>query len=101
MLLDAASFRAGQDSGKNGVIIAILNDSDKPSTIRTLFVKASNLANKESDPLQKARLQAYAEGLRHSLHILVSYGNALEEYNDIPDPKIKIPITKDDVQMFS
>ena len=93
-------FCQGVTSGKNGVIVDLLDGSDKTDVITALFRKTATMADAETDPSRKAFLRAYSEGFRHSLNILENLGPALEAYENIINPSIKIPLTQKEVDML-
>jgi len=93
------SFLNGQVHGRNQVLCGLLENSDKTSAILALFRIASIEAKKENPTsLMAARLQAYAEGLRHALNILENLGDALSTYDNIINASIKVPLTQKDIE---
>jgi regulator of RNase E activity RraB len=94
------AFLDGCEHGKNTVLTDLLNESDKRTLILALFRKAHQLADNATDPLEKARLEAYSEGFRHSLNILDNLGSAKGAYDLIINPSIKVPITDDEIRML-
>lgn len=95
------TFENGCRYERNRVTIELLRTTDKIETIKALFGKTSNLAFLEKDKDKAAELKAYSEGFRHALNILRYYGNAIEAYNGIINPSIKVELTREDVIRFS
>jgi hypothetical protein len=70
--------------------------------IKALFRKTSYLEEQITDPLEKAKMDAYSEGFRHCINILkTNGGDSLGAYNGIINPSIKIELTAEDVKKFS
>lgn len=97
---DQKMFLRGCEHGRNTILTDLLNASDKREIILALFRQASTLADAATDPVEKARLEGYSEGFRHSLNILDNLGSAKEAYDSIINPSIKVPMTEDDIMML-
>jgi len=106
--VEIAAFNKGKNHGRTEVLLDLLENSDKPSAILALYRIASNEAKKEQQAKQanpKSRMaermairyEAYAEGLRHALLIMENQGNALETYNNIIKPSIRVPLLQQDI----
>jgi hypothetical protein len=76
--MNVRDFNKGVEAGREGFLADLMEESDKGMVILALFRKASDLADKATDPLKKAELKAYAEGFRIASNILSYHGNALE-----------------------
>jgi hypothetical protein len=93
-------FLDGVTHGRNQVITELLEKSDKLQLIHALFTKASQFEAQETDPVMKAKLDGYSEGFRHSLNILENLGDALEAYENIINPSIKVPLTRKEMSLL-
>jgi hypothetical protein len=91
------AYQQGVVSGENGILVNLIQSSDKYNVIDALFSKANELYKAETDPVMKARLDGYSEGFRHALNILDNMGSALEAYQNVYNPSITVPLTQEDV----
>lgn len=98
--MDKKEYKVWQDGelhGRNSILCELYDNSDKPECLVALFRKAHTLSEKTADPVEKAKLQGYAEGIRHAINILDNRGTALEAYQNIMRPSPSIPLTQDDI----
>ena len=88
-------FNEGVKHGKAIVLNDMLEESDKLHFFACLYRKGCQEINKEIEPIKKAMLEGYTEGIRHCLNVLETLGESQGAYDSIISPKLKLNLTKD------
>jgi hypothetical protein len=90
-------WKDGDRNGRNSILCELYDQSDKPECLMALFRKANMLSCESADPIEKAKLQGYSEGMRHAINILDSRGAALEAFQTIMRPDPSFPLTEEEI----
>ncbi len=90
-------FNEGVEHGKAIVLNDMLEGSDKLEFFLCLYRKGCQETNKETEPIKKAMLEGYTEGIRHCLNVLENLGSSQGAYDNIIKPKLKLSWTKDEL----
>lgn len=94
------AWSAGAQHGRISLAVEILRkETDKPAFLLAMFRRAKEeaemLKGANHDPATVALFEGYSEGFRHALNVLENHGTALEAYQNIINPGVRLLTFKD------